>query len=166
MQSFATNLKGNKAAGLRLDIPPHLLGVFKLLEGHANRVRASYKEGMKRSIKFNDVEKSLSLDMKLPTFDRWHRVEPAVARESKRAMDEIEVEAVRLKPSRKKNVPRSPTTRRRGNPFNGAMMSLPPWSGSRDSSETFKSLNDDSFGSTIRADSEASPSREETMEHN
>lgn len=52
VQSFAPNLIGNSGAGIRLDIPEHLQGTFKLLEGHANRLKARYKEGVKRSIKF------------------------------------------------------------------------------------------------------------------
>ena len=45
VQSFAPNLKElGGEAGVRLEIPEHLHTTFKLLEGHANGIRAKYKD--------------------------------------------------------------------------------------------------------------------------
>ena len=172
MQSFAPNLKGNTTAGIRLDIPPHLHGVFKLLESHANRVRSNYKEGMKRSIKFNDVERSLSLDIKLPHSTKWHRVEPALARESRRAIEEAELEEIQLKNAKKRSTRRAPklvthgllgpNPRPLGKP--GKVNAVAAWRSSATEPDNMDSISDDSFGSTLRGESAASPSREVTID--
>ena len=67
VQIFTPNLKELKGAkGIRLEIPEHLQSTFKLLEGHANGVRSKYKDGLRRSIKFDDTDRSLTLDICLP----------------------------------------------------------------------------------------------------
>ena len=99
VQAFAPNLKELKgAAGVRLEIPEHLQTTFKLLEGHANGVRAKYQEGIRRSIKYDDSDRSLALDICLPNSTTWHRITPVQALEAKKAREEEEMASVRSLP--------------------------------------------------------------------
>ena len=99
VQAFTPNLKELKgAAGVRLEIPEHLQTTFKLLEGHANGVRSKYPEGIKRSIKYDDSERSLALDICLPGSTSWHRISPVQALEAKKAREEEERASVRSLP--------------------------------------------------------------------
>ena len=96
VQSYAPNLKGAKGvAGIRLDIPEHLMSVFKLLETHANGIRSRYKEGVKRSIRFDDIDRSLYMDMKLSGSGIWHRIGPSQVRESRKIQERAELAQVR-----------------------------------------------------------------------
>ena len=74
VQSHANNLsKHTGKAGIRLEVPQFLEGAFKGLMEHAATLNATTKDGIKRSIKFDDKEMSLCLDIKLPTAEKWHR---------------------------------------------------------------------------------------------
>ena len=66
VHSHAKNLpkKGGKA-GIRLEIPEHLRPDFRLLESHGNAVRAALGNEVKRSIRFDDAEKALVLNVKM-----------------------------------------------------------------------------------------------------
>lgn len=50
------------------------MGTFKLFEEHAGMLRQQYPDGLKCSIKFDDVEMSLVMDVKIPTNTKWQRV--------------------------------------------------------------------------------------------
>ena len=70
--AHAKNLaKQEGKAGIRLEIPPHLKPEFKLLENHGNSIRTMYGPSVKRSIRFDDSECSLILNMKLSPDDPW-----------------------------------------------------------------------------------------------
>ena len=72
VQSFAPNLaSANGKAGLRMCIPPHLLGLFKMCEIHGGKLRQKFGPGLKRSIKFDDASMSLAMDVKLPNDPEW-----------------------------------------------------------------------------------------------
>lgn len=73
IQSFATNLAAVQGkAGMRLDIPDHLRGLFRLFEAHAAALRAEYGT-VKRAIRFDDMNASLYMDVKLEDTE-WHRI--------------------------------------------------------------------------------------------
>ena len=73
VQSYALNLsKMAGKAGLRMEIPHHLEGAFKVMEEHAGLLNKKFP-GTKRSIKFDDIAMSLSIDIKLPSDDQWHK---------------------------------------------------------------------------------------------
>ena len=84
--SYARNLSdrvdsaGNPTAGLRIDIPSHLMGTFKLLENHGRQLRERYGPDFKRHVRFGDTEKSLFLNIRLPSDQVWTRISPAFAR--------------------------------------------------------------------------------------
>ena len=73
VQSYALNLsKMAGKAGLRMEIPHHLEGAFKVMEEHAGLLNKKFP-GTKRSIKFDDIAMSLSIDVKLPSDDQWRK---------------------------------------------------------------------------------------------
>ena len=75
VQSYAVNLARHKdKAGIKLEIPPHLLSSFKILEQHAGALRAKYQTGLKRSVKFDDASMDLIMDVKIPTNLKWQRL--------------------------------------------------------------------------------------------
>ena len=73
IQSYASNLASVQGqAGIRLDIPDHLRGLFRLFEAHAAALRAEFGV-VKRAIRFEDSDMSLYMDVKLTDTD-WHRI--------------------------------------------------------------------------------------------
>lgn len=73
VQSYAVNLSEAKgAAGLRLEIPDFLRGLFRRFESHGAALRSRYGV-VKRSIRFDDERMSLSMDVKLEN-TQWHRL--------------------------------------------------------------------------------------------
>ena len=82
-------------AGIRLEIPPHLKHEFKLLEGHGNMIRTMYGSAVKRSIRFDDSECSLILNMKLSPSDPWVTVSVDQARETKKMRGQASVALIR-----------------------------------------------------------------------
>ena len=73
IQSYAANLAAVQSkAGMRLDIPDHLRGLFRLFETHAAALKAEFG-AVKRAIRFDDINSSLYMDVKLEDTE-WHRI--------------------------------------------------------------------------------------------
>ena len=73
VQSYAYNLaEANGRAGIRMDIPDFLRGLFRQFETHAVNLKAKYGP-IKRAIRFDDLCCSLYMDVKLVDSD-WHRI--------------------------------------------------------------------------------------------
>ena len=73
IQSYASNLASVQGqAGICLDIPDYLRGLFRLFEAHAAALRQEYGQ-VKRAVRFDDVERSLYMDVKLESTE-WHRI--------------------------------------------------------------------------------------------
>ena len=78
--SYAPNLADHRAAngansaGIRLEIPDHLRGVFRTLERHGHNLKDTHKAGLRRSIKYDDTDLTLVLDACLPNSSDWFRV--------------------------------------------------------------------------------------------
>ena len=73
VQSYASNLaevQGN--AGIRLEVPDYLRGLFRQFESHAANLRTKFGP-FKRAVRFDDVDRSLYMDVKLDSTD-WHRL--------------------------------------------------------------------------------------------
>ena len=87
IQTYAVNLaKLDSKAGIRLEIPPFLRNDFKMLEAHGNELRRKYgKENntVKRAIKFDDADRGLVMDVRLPGSEDWQRIYPWQARQSR-----------------------------------------------------------------------------------
>ena len=94
--AHAKNLARHEGkAGIRLEIPQHLKHEFKLLEGHGNMIRTMYSNGVKRSIRFDDSEYSLVLNVRLAADDPWVSVSVAQAKETKRLRSQASVFLIR-----------------------------------------------------------------------
>ena len=79
IQSYAANLaECNGKAGIRMDIPDHLRGLFRQFETHAINLKGKYGP-IKRAIRFDDLDGSLYMDVKLQDSD-WHRITAAEIR--------------------------------------------------------------------------------------
>ena len=72
--SYAPNLRewrdkdgsSQMSAGLRLEIPDHLMAVFKTLEKFGHYLRDKHKEGLRCHIRYEDMNMSLVMDFALP----------------------------------------------------------------------------------------------------
>ena len=74
------NDRDDIVVGIRLEIPDHLSGVFRVLDRHGHQLRDEHGRGLKRRIKYDDVERTLVLDARLPGEDMdWHRIDYATA---------------------------------------------------------------------------------------
>ena len=74
------NAEGDPTAGIRLDVPPYLMGTFKLLGDHGYEIRAANGVDTKRYIKYDDENLSLILEIRLPGQTKWIRIRPDQAR--------------------------------------------------------------------------------------
>ena len=73
--SYAPNLAPIQGkAGIRIEIPCHLLGKFKSLTRYGKTQREKEGDGYKWSTKFDDIEQTLTIDEKLPGASGWTRV--------------------------------------------------------------------------------------------
>ena len=90
--SYAPNLRawreqdgsGRAATGLRLEIPDHLMAVFKTLERYGFHLKEKYKEGLRRHSRYDDMNMSLVMDFALPEKEKWQRIDFENAREELR----------------------------------------------------------------------------------
>lgn len=67
-------------AGIRMELPTHLRSDFHVLQNLAFKLKTS-NPGLKRSLKFDDDNLGLILDVQLPGED-WQRVRPDQARQA------------------------------------------------------------------------------------
>lgn len=81
VQSFAANLaKSGGRAGIQMELPEHLRGLFKIFEAHSANLRRKFP-GLKRSIKYDDSTQSLCMDVRLPERTKWHKISEVEMRE-------------------------------------------------------------------------------------
>ena len=80
VRGAAYNLAGQTDAGIRLEIPHHLMSNFKALNSASYKLRQKYKE-CRRNVKFDDDECDLVLDFKISEEAGWKRLKPSQARE-------------------------------------------------------------------------------------
>ena len=81
--------------GMRLDYPEFLGNAYRTLEKFGAKMRARNGKEFKRSIKFNDDELTLYMDMKLPGSEEWIQVSPQIASESMAEDEKHKSESVR-----------------------------------------------------------------------
>ena len=82
IKSMGFKLEGQRA-GIRIEIPNFLKSDFHVLQNLSYRLKLANKE-MKRSVKFDDENYGLMLDVQLPG-QEWRRIRPAQARAARRA---------------------------------------------------------------------------------
>ena len=96
IQSHARNLADyDGKAGVRMEVPDFLRGVFRLLQSHFLVLRKKHGHETKKAIKFSDEDRSLYMDIKLPASDTWHSVTAEHAREARKHRERSELLAVR-----------------------------------------------------------------------
>ena len=71
-------------AGIRMEIPHHLLSQFHDLQNYARDLHTKHGTGFKRNIKFEDREENLFMYVKLPNSEEWLFVDHAIALEERR----------------------------------------------------------------------------------
>ena len=79
-----TDKNGKPTAGVRLEAPEHLTGQFQDFLAYGRVLHGIHGSGFKRNIKFDDRERSLYMDVKLPKADEWFRVDHDLAIENRR----------------------------------------------------------------------------------
>lgn len=110
IKSYASGLAAAKGqAGLRLDIPPCLKGSFRILNEHGIAMIKIYGREVKRSIRFDDRNDDLMMDIKLPTSTTWHNITIEQAREARKARDAIDMRNIRQTALRPDTLPVNPS---------------------------------------------------------
>ena len=71
---------GQPTAGIRLEIPGSLKEAFGVLRKFGQVLRTRHGTGLKRHVKFDDNDRSLFLNVKLPGDNSWSRVDLDLAR--------------------------------------------------------------------------------------
>ena len=94
--SYARNLSpfssgGKPTAGLRLDVPTHLKGVYKALMQYGYALKVKHGDGLKRNVRFDDMEQTMCMDVKFPKESKWVTLDFDMAMEDKRARAKREV---------------------------------------------------------------------------
>ena len=92
IKSHASGLasaQGN--AGLRLELPEYLKGSYRVLEEHGFAVKQLYGKDTKRNIRFDDRNRDLMIDIKLPNSIKRHNITIEQAMKTKKLREEAEV---------------------------------------------------------------------------
>lgn len=71
---------GRPTAGIRIEVPAALRPAFSILFKYGQLLRSRHGPGTRRHVKFDDVEESLFLNVKLPGDTVWSRASLDVAR--------------------------------------------------------------------------------------
>ena len=79
VKAGAVNLKGDKTAGVRIDVPCFLSSNFKALEAMGYNLKQTHKD-LRRSIKFDDDKLDFFLDFRKNEESKWQRVRPDKAK--------------------------------------------------------------------------------------
>ena len=99
VMSYASNLAAYKnldfPPGVRIDYPDHLRGVFSTLESYGHMLRRKLGPKLKRSIKYDDVNMSMCIDVCFPDETRWNKISLRIAEEEVEKEKEKETAIVR-----------------------------------------------------------------------
>ena len=76
---------GRPTAGLRLEVPPHLRASFGTLYKFGQSLRLRHGQGTRRHVKFDDLERGIYSNVKLPGDQSWSKVSIDMARRGLRA---------------------------------------------------------------------------------
>ena len=86
---------GKPTAGIRIQVPPKLLPVFRTLFRYGQNIRSRHGPGTRRHVKFDDALQTLYLNAKLPGDERWSQVSFEMARRgirTKRESEDVDIE--------------------------------------------------------------------------
>ena len=71
---------GKPTAGIRIEVTANLRPAMKTLERYGQQLRSRHGPGTKRHFKFDDIDRSLYLNVKLPGDARWSRKQRLMSR--------------------------------------------------------------------------------------
>ena len=91
MSKLEIPLNPTPMAGLRLKLPDLLRGSYKVLDEHGLALKELYGKDTKRNIKFDDRNRDLMMDLKLPGSLKWHNITIYQARKAKKMREEMEL---------------------------------------------------------------------------
>ena len=74
------DISGKPTAGIRIEITPALRPALKVLEKYGQQLRARHGPGTRRHFKFDDIDRTLYLNVKLPGDQSWSKVTLDIAR--------------------------------------------------------------------------------------
>ena len=86
---------GNPTAGVRMDIPPHLMATFRLLNDHGFDIKKAHGKETRKYVKFDDIRGSLYLEIKLPGQQNWVKVSPDQVRSFGEEKDKLDYSSIR-----------------------------------------------------------------------
>ena len=89
LSSYVDSMK-RPTAGMRMEIPPFLLGTFMTLREVGFELRASHGRRTKTHIKFDDRTLDLFLEVRLEGGRSWTRIDAVVAREMRTESNQTE----------------------------------------------------------------------------
>ena len=72
--SHARNLAGKNDIGVRIDVPPHLLGVKRTFDEYGYLLKTEIGPEFKRNIRYEDGSETLIMDTYYPDIKKWERV--------------------------------------------------------------------------------------------
>ena len=81
--------QGKPTAGIRIEVPAALRPAFSTLFKFGQQLRKRHGEGTRRHVKFDDIERSLFLNVKLPGDQSWSKVNLDLASKGLRVRERI-----------------------------------------------------------------------------
>ena len=81
--------QGKPTAGIRIEVPAALRPAFSTLFKFGQQLRKCHGEGTRRHVKFDDIGRSLFLNVKLPGDQTWSKVSLELASKGLRARERI-----------------------------------------------------------------------------
>ena len=85
---------GKPTAGLRIEVPAHLQRNFRILFRFGQTLRSRHGAGTRRHVKFDDLDGTLYLNVRLPGDEAWSKVSVDMARRGIRAREVLSSEAL------------------------------------------------------------------------
>ena len=110
---------GRPTAGVRLEVPPPLRTAFRVLYKFGQSLRSKYGQGTRRHIKFDDMERTLFLNARLPGDENWTRISLAVAKKGLRSRELLADDEVERRFDISGPFPQRPRARSEGQLSNG-----------------------------------------------
>ena len=127
MKSFIDD-KGAPTAGMRMHIPNHLLPTFKLLNNYGYEMRKKFGPELRRYVKFDDINRSMLLQLKMPDADQWFEVLPEKAKEQMAKLRDKRMEEANIDITDGRSRSESDTvSRKRPAPFESPMNTPTEW---------------------------------------
>lgn len=78
---------GKPTAGIRIEVPRRLRSSFSILYKYGQKLRLRHGVGTRRHVKFDDLDKTLFLNVRLPGDEAWSRVSIELARKGLRTRE-------------------------------------------------------------------------------